>query len=423
VAAGVEITSADADSSVISVVATQPSPALAARMANTYARQYIAFRAASNRGQIERIRSLLKRQIRVTASSGSLSDAERSSRGARLRGLRNQLELLAAVQTGNAEIVQQASPPGGPIGPNALRNTALGLVIGLFLGIGLALLFELVSRRLNDPRDVSGVFDKPVVGAIPESRALSLVSREKPTLPAAEREAFQMLQTNLNYAVDIDDVRSVLVTSAAPGDGKTTVAWSLATAGAIGGANVLLLEAELRKPTLVRRFKMEPGRGLSHILAQDIDPEDAIQRVDVAQRVGQPTDSSTMDVIVAGPLPPNPTELLQSERMKHLIGGLEARYDLIVIDTPPLGAVPDAIPLMREVSGVIAVTRVGKSDREALAALRGQLEGVGARVLGVVVNGVSAGDDYLGYGYGYTSATNGQRRSGERPLTPSESFH
>jgi len=400
VAASVEVTSSE-DSNVISILVTQPEPVLAARMANTYARQYIAFRASSNRGQIMRIRRLLEGEIRSLAARPGVSAAARSRRGSRLRGLNNQLELLAAVQTGDAEIVQQATPAAAPVGPKPVRNAGLGLVVGLFLGIALALLFDLASRRLNDPRDLENVFDRPIVGAIPESRALSQVSREKPALPAAEREAFQMLQTNLSYAVDAEDVRSVLVTSAAPGDGKTTVAWSLAAAGALGGASVLLLEAELRRPSLVRRFQMDPGCGLSHILAQDADPEEAIQRVTIAQRVGHPTDVSTMDVIVAGPLPPNPTELLQSERMKRLIGGMEARYDLVVVDTPPLGSVPDAIPLIREVSGVIAVTRVRKSDREALAGLRAQLDAVGARLLGVVVNGVSNMDGYYGYGYGY----------------------
>jgi len=414
VAEAVEVTAGE-DSSVVSVVATQPNARLAALTANTYAEEYIAFRAATSQRQIRRLRRLVDRQIRGAALNPDLSDASRTQRVRRLRQLSNEFELLAGVQTGDAEIVQEATPPGGPSGPAVMRNTALGLVIGLALGLGLALLFELVSRRLNDPRDIESVFDKPVVGTIPESHALSQVSRDKPALPPAEREAFQMLQTNLHYAVDVEDVRSVLVTSAAPGDGKTTVAWSLATAGALGGASVLLLEAELRRPTLVRRFHMEPGHGLSHILAQDIDPEDAIQRVAVAQRVGHSSEISTMDVIVAGPLPPNPAELLQSERMRSLIGSMQARYDLVVIDTPPIGAVSDAIPLMREVSGVIAVTRVRKSDREAIAGMRAQLDAVGARLLGVVVNGVSASDGYYGYhsGYGYSKpGSNGHSLAG-----------
>lgn len=418
--AGIEVTASE-DSNVVSILATQPDAQLAARVANTYAGEYIQFRALSNRGQIERIQGLLQEELRITENSTTLGEDERTRRADRLRGLGNQLDLLAGVQTGDAEIVQQAVPPDAPSGPNVLRNTGLGFVVGLALGIGLALLFELVSRRLNDPRDLADVFDRPVVGTIPESRALSKVSRERPALPAAEREAFQMLQTNLHYAVDAEEVKSVLVTSAAAGDGKSTVAWSLGTAGALGGARVLLLEAELRRPSLVGRFNMQAGLGLSHILAHGADPEDAIQPVAIAQRVGQPSDVSMMDVIVAGPLPPNPTELLQSERMRSLVTAMEERYDLVVIDTPPVGLVSDAIPLMKQVSGVIAVTRVRKSHREALAGLRAQLDVVGARLLGIVVNGVSGADGYgWGYGYGYGNAS---ARVQDEPLAPTESVN
>ncbi len=208
-----------------------------------------------------------------------------------------------------------------------------------------------------------------------------------------------MLRANLRYFNVDRAVKSVLVTSAAPGDGKTTVAWNLALAAAGGGAKVIVLEADLRHPRFAAAtIGIYRGKGLSTVLAGDVSLEDAVQHVPVPDDANG-SSPRTMDVLFAGPLPPNPTDLLESERMQSLLEKVEGEYDLVIVDTPPTAVVPDAVPLVGRVGGVIVVGRIGKTNREALVSLRDQLQHLNAPTLGVVVNAI--GRDAVGYGYGY----------------------
>lgn len=210
-----------------------------------------------------------------------------------------------------------------------------------------------------------------------------------------------MLRANLRYFEVERPIQSVVVTSAAPGEGKSTVSWNLAAAGANAGSKTLLIEAELRRPTFVREFKLRDGAGLSEILAGDASPWDVIQRFSSGASSNGSAHSGVMDVIVAGKIPPNPTDLLESGRMAELIRSAEETYDLVVIDTPPVAVVSDAIPLLKRAGGVIVVTLLGSTRRDAAGHLRRQLDGLGANVLGVVVNGVRGDDGVYGSLYGY----------------------
>jgi polysaccharide biosynthesis transport protein len=193
----------------------------------------------------------------------------------------------------------------------------------------------------------------------------------------------------------------VLVTSAAPGDGKSTVASNLAAAAATTGNRVLLIEVDLRHPSLARALRIRNSPGLTHVLARDARIEDVIQRVAVLPKELDPRSTKTMDVVVSGPLPPNPTDLVESDRMREIIEAAEREYDLVVIDTPPTAVVPDAIPLVQHVKGVIVVGRLGKSTRDSVMHLKRQLDNLDAPVLGVVVNSLSTRTGGYGYGYGY----------------------
>lgn len=211
-----------------------------------------------------------------------------------------------------------------------------------------------------------------------------------------------MLRANLRYFNVDRPIRSVLVTSAAPGDGKSTVTWNLAAATAQAGGAVLLIEADLRHPSLASPANdLWPAPGLSNVLSGQTDVSEAIQTT----AVGEPSEPSskgrTMDVLVAGPLPPNPADLVESERMRSLLRDTVGRYDLVVIDTPPTSVVSDAIPLINEVDGVIVVARLGKSTRDSAVHLCHQLEQLNAHTLGIVMNGFRADGAGYGYGYGY----------------------
>ena len=209
-----------------------------------------------------------------------------------------------------------------------------------------------------------------------------------------------MLRANLRY-FDIDrEVESVLVTSAAPGDGKTTVAWNLAAAAAGAGGRVLVIEADLRHPGLANSLGLRGSAGLSTVLAGEATLEATIQEIPVQEQASG-RGLRTVDVLLAGPLPPNPSDLLESDRMRELIADGERTHDLLVIDTPPTSVVSDAIPLIKQVGGVIVVARLAKTTREAALHLHNQLKNLDARVFGIVVNAVGSDAGNYGYAYGY----------------------
>jgi capsular exopolysaccharide synthesis family protein len=343
--------SAPTESDIVTIRVNETDPALAARAANVFAQEYI--------------------------------------------------RLLSSVGT-DAKLVQPASVPSAPSSPKPVRNAVLGAVLGIILGILLALLLDRLDRRIRDPREVERVFDRPILGAIPKSRALS-EDRES-HLPPGEAEAFRMLRANLRYFNIDQSIQSVLITSAAPGDGKSTVAWNLTAAFAGAGSRALLIEADLRHPTAAARHPLTPTPGLTNVISGEARLQDVAQKVPVPLRQNGKTPSRTMDVVTAGPLPPNPTDLIESERMAEVIRAAEDLYDLVVIDTPPTAIVSDAIPLVTRVSGVIVVSRLGKSIRESLVHLRNQFRNLDAPTLGVVVNALGGNESGYGYGntYGYS---------------------
>jgi polysaccharide biosynthesis transport protein len=383
---------AEGQSDVISVTATDHDPGFAATLANAYANEFIGLRKEADQGVIRNAQTLV---------AGRLKDLNTKDRRA-LQGRSDDLKILAALQTGKAELVQQASVPSSPSSPKPVRNGMLGLILGLLLGLGLAFLVERLDRRMRDPRELEDAYGLPVLGTISESRALGTVAEKGANgtmIPGPEWEAFRKLRAKLRYFSVDREIRSVLVTSAAPEEGKTTVASNLALAAAIGGqARVLLVEADLRKPSLSRRYKLAAGPGLAELLTHDIFVQQAVQSLSLPS---WSEGESALDVIVAGEIPPNPSELLESRRMSELLDELGSMYDLVIVDTPPVAVVADAMPIVRKVDGVIVVSVIGASTRDGALHLRSELESLSAPTLGVVVNRVKAGaNGYYGYGYG-----------------------
>jgi capsular exopolysaccharide synthesis family protein len=227
-----------------------------------------------------------------------------------------------------------------------------------------------------------------------------------------DREAFHLLRANLRYFNFDEQVRSVVVTSTAPAEGKSTIAWNLTAAAATAGTKSLLIEAELRRPTLVREFHLADTDGLTEVLAGEADLWASVQQLPVAPASDGGADVlRTMDVLVAGRVPPNPTDLLESNRMRQIIEEAEGAYSLVVIDAPPVPVVSDAIPLMRAAGGVLVVVRLGQTTRDAANHLRRQLEGLNARVLGAVINGIQRQDGYYGSAQTYAEQYDGARVS------------
>src|SRR3984957_10727339 len=387
--------SAQGESNIVNISATATSPKLAADIANTYTNRFVREQQNSNHAYYASALRLVNKQL------AALSPRERAgTAGLSLQDRAPSLGTLAELRNGNVQIAQAASVPTSPSSPKTARNTALGAVLGLLLGLGIAFLLERFDRRIREPKDLETVYGLPLLGVVPESGALSRSARG--TVSASEAEAFHLIRAHLRYFNVDKELRTLLVASAAPGDGKTTVARHLASAAARMGARTLLLEADLRRPTIAQQFEIHSGRGLSDVLIGAVAMTDAIQSIPMGQPGNDASRTRTLDVLLAGSVPPpNPGELIESRAMENLLEGAQSTYDLVVIDTPPLTVVSDAFPLLGKVDGVIIVGRVGRNRRDVAARLHETLLAAEAPLLGVVANGFKAGR--LGpYGHGYS---------------------
>ena len=224
----------------------------------------------------------------------------------------------------------------------------LGGILGLLLGLGLAFLLNRIDQRIREPGDLEDVYGVPVVGIVPESSALRVTQHANGSqigiLPPNEAEIFGLLRAHIRYFNVDRELRVVVVVSATPGDGKTTVARNLATATAMVGSRVLLVEADLRRPMVARYFGIKQEPGLSEVLIGAESLESAVQRVEIASARDM---AAGLDVLVAGGvLPPSPPQVIESQAMESLLQAARRSYELVVIDTPPLALLPDAFPLV-----------------------------------------------------------------------------
>jgi polysaccharide biosynthesis transport protein len=364
------------ESDLVTVEATDQDPRLAATIANEFAKQFIAFRRDANRAKV------LKAEGLVEARLNELTPAELAGpEGEALEERRRALTIRATLQTGEAQLVQPATEPGSPSSPKKTRNVALGILLGLMLGISLALLRDQFDRRLKTAEEAEGAFGLSVLATIPQSRQIGDTAGVTTGLKGEEAEAFRMLRANLQYFGIDEELRSILITSSASEDGKTMVAWNLALAEAHAGKRVLYIEADLRRPTLAERLRLSDEKGLGLVLAGSLEAKAAIQK------------ARGVDVLPAGPMPPNPAELIDSQRMESLLDWAGREYDRVVVDTPPAAIVADALPLIKQVDRVLVVVRLRHTARDAAEHLGEQLTNIEAPVIGIVVNGAAAQAD------------------------------
>lgn len=384
----VEVTKANG-SNVIEVEATVDDPALAASVANSVAENYIEFRRQLERERIRRAIELVREDLEALGEGG-----RRGGAGEALREQLIELTALRALQTGGARILREAEISSSPVSSSPLVNGIFGGVLGLIIGAGLAFLLDRVDRRLKTADQLESSFELPLLARIPESRALlGAAPLSLPALFPADREAFEMLRSRLRYFNVDRPLGSILVTSPAAGDGKTTVAAYLAATVASAGESALLVEADMRSPSIAQRLEGSAGGpGLAELLSGQVELDEVIRQAPVDGA------GASMAVITAGALPPNPAQLLGAERASSLLEELGVRYSMVIVDAPPITAVADAIPLIREVDGVIVVGRIGLTTGERVKQLNEQLSGLDAEALGAVANGVPEDDRVPPYG-------------------------
>jgi capsular exopolysaccharide synthesis family protein len=274
-----------------------------------------------------------------------------------------------------AQTFERAVPPVSPTAPRPVQNVALGLALGLLAGVGLALLRNALDQSVKSRGQLQRAVDAPVLATIAEDndvRVHRLAFRERPRGRVAE--AFRQLRANLQFVDVNDDHQMILVTGAGPGAGTTTTVCNLALAMADAGKRVLVIEADFRRPRAADLFGIERTVGLTNVLARRMDWMPAVQRW-----------HESLDVLPSGPLPPNPSELLSQPTMERLLADVRARYDTVIIDTPPLVAVSDASVLAPQVDGVVLVARWGKTTTTAAGDAAEALRTVSARLLGSVL--------------------------------------
>ncbi len=309
----------------------------------------------------------------------------------------------------NIDIIDPAILPDRPVSPKKPRNLALGVIVGLLVGIGLAFFQDYLDDTIKDPDSAKRELGWPLLAAIPfiprkesgkEGNQDTLVSHHDPKSPVAE--AFRSLRTGIHFSSITRKRQVLLVTSTFPGEGKTTIVSNLAAILSQTGARVLLMDCDLRKPSLHELFGHGKTPGLTELLAGDTMIDAAIRQTGIPG----------FDMISAGTIPPNPAELLGSEKMRTLVKTLRTRYEHILIDAPPTLAVTDA-PLLTSMSDIaVVVVEAGRVPVKAAQRMRETLATVGAPVAGIVMNDKDE-ESYRRYGsYGYSYYRSGYYQYG-----------
>ena len=352
-------------------------------------------------------------EIEVLRNTSPRTDAQ-ETRFQTLQGnlvsLRASYATLLGFAPGSASnaltVVQPAVPPDGPSSPRPILNALLGALIGFFVASLIAFVSTSLDDSIKEPEQAADAVGVPTLGAIPRIKvgkdkraAYKLATLRYPRSPAAE--AYRAIRTNIEFASIDAPIKTLLVTSAMPAEGKTVTAANLGVVFAQGGRRVLLIDADLRKPGAHEIFGLPNVHGLTTLLGTDAVRADAIV---------QPTAQVNLDVLSPGTLPPNPADLLGSQRMKTVLATLARSYDLLIFDSPALEVLSDSAVISSYVDGTILVVDAGHSRKEPVRRAREALSRANAKMIGVVFNGFSEQpsadyERYYGAGSELTSGT------------------
>lgn len=296
-----------------------------------------------------------------------------------------EIGVAGGVGTSNISLVDDALLPGKPRTPRVALNLAMGFALGLLIGIGTAVALDLLDDRFKSPEDVERILGIPVLGIIPKSADIlaALGDHKSPVT-----EAYRTLRTSIQFSTT-GALKVIYITSTRPAEGKTVTAFALATMFSELGAKVILLDLDMRKPSLHRQLSLSNERGLSNNLVSDIALSETVQKVE----------GRKFDVVTTGPLPPNPVELLASSRMRQLLIEAERNYDYVIVDGAPLMGLADSVIAARLADATVMVVAANDGRKsEALIGLR-RLVAARCRVIGAAFTKFNPKE--VGYGYDY----------------------
>lgn len=418
---------------VITIRAESTDATRAAVVANAYASSYIDFRrkqafdelaAASGeiqtkitelQAQIENLASQLSAapvcvDTRTTADACAQRANVEQTATARRTTLNSQLALFqqrldqlqvdSALTTGGAQLVTPASPSRTPFAPTPLRNAVLAVMLGVLLGVGLAFIIDHLDDSIKNKDDLERATPgMAVLGLIPlvtdwkDTDRSRLVSSADPTSSTAE--AYRILRTSIQFLGLDRHVRLIQVTSANAQEGKTTTLANLAVAFAAAGLRTVAVDCDLRRPRLHEFFGLANDSGFTSVLLGQVALSKALKPVPGQER---------LLLLSAGPLPPNPSELLSSARTVDLLRNLREQADIVLVDSPPTLPVTDALVLSQQMDSTVIVTTAGTTTRRAATRVVEVLQQVKAPLIGTVLNGVTGRSGYANYSYQYYSA-------------------
>ncbi len=292
---------------------------------------------------------------------------------------------LEGLKANNISILAPAEIPTVPVKPKKLLNIALAIIVGIFGGIGLAFLFDYLDDTIRETSDLDRLTNWPFLGSIPQIDGSASTDRDKdifvhvkPKEPASE--AYRSVRTSVLFsATEEHPCRAIVVTSAAPQEGKTTTLCNLGIAMAQNRSRVLLVDADMRNPRLNEVFKKENAKGLSTYLSGQADFNSIVQKTEI----------DNLSIVSSGIHPPNPSELLASHKMSAFIEEANAKFDFVLFDTPPVLILTDAVILSSMTDGVVMVVECGKTPKKALPHIYKLFAGVKARVIGIILNKIS----------------------------------
>ena len=418
------------DTQLLVIKVDGPNPQLIAQIANTLPIVFIERNKEWQLGRVSESRANLETELANTendlaqtqeALNNITDDTERTRLETSLAQYRStystlvasyqQVRIAESQALNNIVVAEPAVNPETPIRPRVMTNTLLAAIVGLLLALGTAFLVEYLDDTVKTPDDVSRVSGLSTLGAIARlkdidgTRQLIAWLRTK----APESEAYRTLRTNIQFSSVDKPIRSLLVTSSSPGEGKSTTTANLAVVLAQTGQRVIAVDTDLRRPVLHKVFGVPNNMGLTTaLLGGDTAPIESYL---------QPTEIDSLSVLTSGPIPPNPSELLGSNRMGHLVERLTEAADIVIFDSPPVLAVTDAAVMGRQVDGVLLVADAGHTREHALAGATAELQKTGTNLLGVALNRLDTrrgGYQYYYYYYYSEDAGGGRRRSQPR---------